>query len=122
MDFGPVPPLRLARERTPVAPVGPLVPFSLTGPLVNNPDFRVTLSDPARVANAPRLWYQRPPVGSIESPLTMEVKLPKPIEKREYGPFTPAGDAPARPRPQKKSPLARTFPAQRAIQSILDLF
>jgi len=118
MDLSPVPPLPAARERAPYAAVGPLVPAHLTGALINNPDFRVTLRGPAWFAT-PRPWYQPPTVGGIESPLAMETR-PRENEPDETTAPPPAAALPAPLAAPKPAPPA--FPAPRAVQSILDIF
>ncbi len=121
MDLSPVSPLPLARERAPFAAVGPLVPAYLTGPLTNNPDFKVTIRGPSWFAT-PRPWYQRPPVGDIESPFRMDVKPAEPVVDEVAVHPGPAAADPPRPRKHKASPIAKTLPTQREIKSILDIF
>jgi hypothetical protein len=122
MDISPAGPSRPARERAPFAPVGPLVSFHLAGPLINNPDFRVTISGRSRLSE-PEPWYKLPPVGSAEPPLELETKSALELALSEPPPPAfPETLDPVRPAARKKSPLAKTFPVRREIRSILDIF
>lgn len=122
MDISPARPSGPARERAPFAPVGPFVPHHLAGPLINNPDFRVTISGGTRPSE-PDPWYKLPPVGAAEPPLELETKSALELALLEPPPPAfPETREPVRPAAQKKSPLAKNFPVRREIRSILDIF